>query len=98
MSLGTNDYRARLEGGELPLETHNHLLRIVFIYLIDFGMCGDDGILNVVDQIDARGWSFGRMQGDRLEFDRTFDLFYISQALAGIYRSCNGLDGETEHP
>ncbi|KAH8846747.1 hypothetical protein MCOR27_004307 [Pyricularia oryzae] len=87
MSLGADDYCARLEGGELPVETHNQLLRIVFIYLIDFGMCGDDGMLNVVDQIDARGWSFGRMQGDHLELNRTFDLFYISQALAGIYRS-----------
>jgi hypothetical protein len=57
---------ANAESGELPLNCHDQVLRIAYIYL-DQGLWSGNGVFDVVDKLHTRGWSFG--QGD-LGFNR----------------------------
>ncbi|KAH7175203.1 hypothetical protein EDB81DRAFT_769425 [Dactylonectria macrodidyma] len=88
--MSAEQFRANAERGEVPVDCHDRVLRIAFIYL-DEGLWDGNGVLDVVDKLHTRGWSFG--QGD-LKFNRTLDIFYLAQIAAGIYRSSNQLDGD----
>ncbi|GKT44619.1 uncharacterized protein ColSpa_04800 [Colletotrichum spaethianum] len=88
--MNAKEFRANVESGELPVDHHDRVLRIAFIYL-DEGLWDGNGVFDVVDQLHARGWSFGE---EGLRFNRTLDIFYLAQIAAGIYRSSNQLDGD----
>lgn len=53
-------FRANVESGEVPINCHDQVLRIAFIY--NEGMWEGNGVFDVVDKLHTRGWSFG--QGD----------------------------------
>ncbi|KFY09541.1 hypothetical protein V492_05466 [Pseudogymnoascus sp. VKM F-4246] len=81
--MSAEEFCASVESGEVLVDCHDRLLRIAFIYS-DEGLWDGNGVLDIVDKLHARGWSFG--QGD-LKFNRTLDIFYLAQIAAGIYRS-----------
>ncbi|OBT69093.1 hypothetical protein VE03_01392 [Pseudogymnoascus sp. 23342-1-I1] len=82
ISTSAEEFCASVESGELPVDSHDRVLQIAYIYSYD-GLWDDHGVFNVVDKLHARGWSFG--QGD-LKFNRTLDIFYLAQIGAGINR------------
>ncbi|KFY73828.1 hypothetical protein V499_06113 [Pseudogymnoascus sp. VKM F-103] len=81
--MSAEKFRASAESGEVPVDCHDQVLQIAYIYS-DEGMWDGNGIFDVLDKLHARGWSFG--QGD-LKFNRTLDIFYLAQIAAGFYRS-----------
>ncbi|KAK8015788.1 J domain-containing protein 1 [Apiospora marii] len=88
--MGAIEYRANVESGEVPVDCHDRVLRIAFIYS-DHGLWDGNGAFDVVDKLHARGWSFGP---EDLRFNRTLDMFYIAQIAAGIYRSSDQCEGD----
>ena len=105
--MSAKEFLANVESGEVPVDCHDVVLRIAFIYM-DEGLWNGNGVFDVVDKLHARGWSFGL--GD-LKFNRydfrgehkfakkadnqsTLDIFYLAQIAAGIYRSSNQLDDD----
>ncbi|KAL4911689.1 hypothetical protein BDW62DRAFT_196438 [Aspergillus aurantiobrunneus] len=46
-------------GGVVPVDCHEHVLRVAFIYM-DEGLWNGNGVFGVVEKLHARGWSFGR--------------------------------------
>jgi hypothetical protein len=101
------EFRAKVESGEVPVDCHDRALRIAYIYL-DEGLWDGNGVFDVVDKLYTHGWSFGQgdMKFNRYDFrvERTFekktdnqstlDIFYLAQIAAGIYRSSNQLNGD----
>lgn len=63
--MSAEQFRASAESGELPVDCHEKVLQIAYIYM-DTGLW-DVGVFVVVEQLHERGWSFG--QGD-LKFNR----------------------------
>jgi hypothetical protein len=59
-------YRAKVESGEIPVDSHALVLRIAYIY-VETEMGGGNGVFDVVDLLHARGWSFGE---GNLKFNR----------------------------
>ena len=105
--MSAEEFRANVESGEVPVDCHDRVLRIAYIYSNE-RLCDGNGVFDIVDKLHTRGWSFG--QGD-LKFNRydfwleptfakktdnqsTLDIFYVAQIAAGIYRSFNQLDGD----
>ena len=64
--MSAEEFLADVEGGVVPVDCHDHLLRIAFIYL-DEGLWDGNGVFDVVEKLHARGWSFG--EGE-LRFNR----------------------------
>ncbi|ROT39915.1 hypothetical protein SODALDRAFT_293526 [Sodiomyces alkalinus F11] len=102
--MSAKEFLAKAKSGEIPVDSHDRVLRIAFIYM-DEGLWGtwdverrmvrDNGVFSVVEQLHERGWSFG--QGD-LKFNRTLDIFYLAQIAAGTYRSIDQLHLEDSFP
>ncbi|KAK8031662.1 hypothetical protein PG990_001396 [Apiospora arundinis] len=92
--MSAEEFREKVENGEVLVDSHDLVLRIAFVYA-DVGIWDGNGVFDVVDQLHARGWSFG--QG-ALKFNRTLDIFYLTQIAAGIYRSSDQLDGDLPSP
>ncbi|KAF1935461.1 hypothetical protein EJ02DRAFT_460354 [Clathrospora elynae] len=84
------EFLANVEGGIVPVTCHDDVLRIAYIY-IDEGLCGGDGVFDVVEKLHAHGWSFG--EGE-LRFNRTLDIFYLAQIAAAYYRWTSQLNGD----
>ncbi|KAL5353982.1 hypothetical protein ACLOAV_000067 [Pseudogymnoascus australis] len=82
--MSAERFCASVESGEVPVDCHDRVLQIAYIYSDD-GLWNDHGVFNVVEKLHERGWSFG--QGD-LKFNRTLDIFYLAQIAAGMNR-CN---------
>jgi len=59
------EFRVKAENGELPIDGHDLVLRIAYIYTVEYMF--DDGVFDTVHKLHTRGWSFG--QGD-LKFNR----------------------------
>ncbi|KXH40472.1 hypothetical protein CSAL01_01426 [Colletotrichum salicis] len=87
--MSADEFRDSVEIGETPVDSHDRLLRIAFIYL-DESLWDGRGVFEIVDQLHARGWSFGH--GD-LKSNRTLDIFYLAQLAAAMYRSSNPDEG-----
>ncbi|KFY18770.1 hypothetical protein V493_08358 [Pseudogymnoascus sp. VKM F-4281 (FW-2241)] len=81
--MSAEEFRAKVESGEIPVDCHDRVLQIAFIDTED-GLWFENGVFDVVDKLHARGWSFG--QGD-LKFNRTLDIFYVAQIGAGYHRN-----------
>lgn len=64
--MSAEEFRAKVESGEIPVDCHDRVLQIAFIDTED-GLWLENGVFDVVDKLHARGWSFG--QGD-LKFNR----------------------------
>lgn len=64
--MSAERFCASVESGEVPVDCHDRVLQIAYIYSDD-GLWNDYGVFNVVEKLHARGWSFG--QGD-LKFNR----------------------------
>jgi hypothetical protein len=64
--MSAKDFRANAESGAVPINSHDQVLRIAYIYM-DEGLWDGNGVFDVVDQLHTRGWSFGH--GD-LAFNR----------------------------
>lgn len=64
--MSAEEFLANAEGGVVPVDCHEKVLRIAFIYM-DEGLCLGSGIFDVVEKLHARGWSFG--EGE-LRFNR----------------------------
>ncbi len=64
--MSAEEFRANAESGEVPINCHDQVLRIAYIYSYD-GSWEGNGVFDVVDQLHTHGWSFG--QGD-LRFNR----------------------------
>ncbi|KAK1989349.1 hypothetical protein LZ30DRAFT_576271 [Colletotrichum cereale] len=88
--MSADEFRDSVESRVVPVNSHDQLLRIAFIYL-DEALWDSRGVFDVVDQLHARGWSFG--EGD-LKFNRTLDIFYLAQLAAAMYRSSDQGEGE----
>lgn len=73
--MSAEEFRINVESGEAPVDCHDRVLRIGFIYS-DHGLWEGNGAFDVVDELHARGWSFG--QGD-LSFNRYDSL--VEEAL-----------------
>ncbi|KAF4885839.1 hypothetical protein CGCF415_v015298 [Colletotrichum fructicola] len=87
--MSADEFRDSVESGETPVDSHDRLLRIAFIYL-DESVWDGRGVFDIVDRLHTRGWSFGK--GD-LKFNRTLDLFYLAQLVAAMYRSSDQDEG-----
>lgn len=61
------EFRADAESGVVSIDRHDQVLRIAFIYLDEGLWSGNGGVFDVVDQLHARGWSFGK---NNLRFNR----------------------------
>jgi hypothetical protein len=57
-AMSAEEFRAKVESGEVPVDSHALVLRIAYIYL-DTGLWDGNGLFDVVDLLHARGWSFG---------------------------------------
>ena len=64
--MSAEQFRANVESGEVPVDSHDRVLHIAYIYSY-YGWDDGNGIFDVVDNLHERGWSFG--QGD-LKFNR----------------------------
>ncbi|OBT53774.1 hypothetical protein VE04_05125 [Pseudogymnoascus sp. 24MN13] len=92
--MSAEEFLADAEGGKLPVDCHDRVLQIAFIYM-DEGLWKGNGVFDVVEKLHARGWSFG--EGE-LKFNRTLDIFYLAQLAAAIYRSSSQLNGDFPSP
>lgn len=65
--MSAEEFRPIAERWEVPINCHDEVLRLAYIYLVQ-GLWGCGyGVFDVVDKLHTRGWSFG--QGD-LGFNR----------------------------
>ena len=64
--MNAKEFRANAERGQVPIDSHDQVLRIACIYLTH-GSWEETEVFNVVNKLHTRGWSFG--QGD-LAFNR----------------------------
>lgn len=64
--MSAKEFCADVESGEVPVDCHDRVLQMAYIYS-DEGLWYGNGAFDVVDKLHARGWSFG--QGD-LKFNR----------------------------
>lgn len=64
--MSAKEFLADVEGGVVPVDGHEKVLRIAFIYM-DQGLWLDNGVFDVVEKLHVRGWSFG--EGE-LKFNR----------------------------
>ncbi|GIK01912.1 hypothetical protein Aspvir_005953 [Aspergillus viridinutans] len=92
--MSAEEFLADVEGGVVPVDCHEKVLRIAFIYLHE-GLWDGNGVFDVVEKLHARGWSFG--EGE-LRFNRTLDIFYLAQLAAATYRSSDQMDGDFPSP
>ncbi|KAB8262069.1 hypothetical protein BDV32DRAFT_157544 [Aspergillus pseudonomiae] len=92
--MSAEEFIADVEGGAVPVDSHDCVLQIAFIYM-DEGLWDGNGVFDVVEKLHARGWSFG--EGE-LRFNRTLDIFYLAQLAAAIYRSSAQLTGDFPSP
>ncbi|RDW81616.1 uncharacterized protein DSM5745_05173 [Aspergillus mulundensis] len=92
--MSAEEFIADVESGLVPVDCHEKVLRIAFIYL-DEGLWDGNGVFDVVEKLHAHGWSFG--EGE-LRFNRTLDIFYLAQLAAAIYRSSSQLEGDFPSP
>ncbi|KAJ6067233.1 uncharacterized protein N7446_004270 [Penicillium canescens] len=92
--MSAKEFLADVEGGVVPVDCHEKVLRIAFIYMGE-GLWLDSGVFDVVEKLHARGLSFG--EGE-LRFNRTLDIFYLAQLSAAIYRSTDQLEGDFPSP
>lgn len=60
------EFRAKAESGEVPIDHHDQVLRIAYIYL-EQDLWAGNGVFDIIEKLHTRGWSFG--QGD-LAFNR----------------------------
>ncbi|KAK0673411.1 hypothetical protein QBC41DRAFT_241340 [Cercophora samala] len=92
--MSAEEFLADAESGAVAVDSHDQLLQIAFMYL-DEGLWDGNGIFDVVEKLHARGWSFGKAE---MKFNRTLDIFYLSQLAAAIYRSSNQLTADFPSP
>ncbi|CEJ61503.1 hypothetical protein PMG11_10036 [Penicillium brasilianum] len=92
--MSAKEFLADVEGGVVPVDCHEKVLRIAFIYM-DEGLWLGNGVFDVVEKLHARGYSFA--EGE-LRFNRTLDIFYLAQLAAAIYRSSDQLEGDFPSP
>ena len=57
--MSAEEFRAKAERGEVPINSHDQVLRIAYIYVKQVGWVGR-GVFDVVDKLHRRGWSFGQ--------------------------------------
>ncbi|KAJ0423309.1 hypothetical protein BJY00DRAFT_321954 [Aspergillus carlsbadensis] len=88
--MSAKAFIADVEGGVLPVDSHEKVMRIAYIYM-DEGLWMGNGIFDVVEKLHAHGWSFG--EGE-LRFNRSVDVFYLAQLTVAIYRFTNQLEGD----
>jgi hypothetical protein len=60
--MNADEFMASVESGELPVTSHDQVLRIAYIYMNEGLWNNEHGVFDVVDQLHKQGWSFG--QGD----------------------------------
>ncbi|KAL5003052.1 hypothetical protein BDV10DRAFT_65440 [Aspergillus recurvatus] len=92
--MSAEKFLADVENGVVPVDSHEKVLWIAFIYM-DEGLWLGDGVFDVVEKLHEHGWSFG--EGE-LRLNRTLDLFYLAQIAAAIYRSSDQTEGEFPSP
>ncbi|KAL4944053.1 hypothetical protein BDV06DRAFT_210536 [Aspergillus oleicola] len=86
--MSAQKFLTDIENGVVPVNSHDKVLRIAFIYMDEVLWCGT-GVFDVIEKLHAHGWSFGVGE---LRLNRTLDLFYLAQIAAGIYRSSNQIE------
>jgi hypothetical protein len=52
--MSAEEFRANAESGEVPLNCHDQVLRIAYIYL-DQGLWSGNGVFDVVDKLHTPG-------------------------------------------
>ncbi|KAL4902131.1 hypothetical protein BDW74DRAFT_186933 [Aspergillus multicolor] len=92
--MSAEQFLADAEHGAMSVDCHEHVLRIAFIYM-DEGLWNGNGVFDVVEKLHGCGWSFG--EGE-LRFNRTLDIFYLTQLAAAIYRASDQLEGDFPSP
>jgi hypothetical protein len=65
--MSAKEFRAKAESGEVPIDSHDQVLRIAYIYSDEWLWDGDHGVFEIVDKLHTRGWSFGQ---EDLRFNR----------------------------
>ncbi|KAK1142346.1 hypothetical protein N8T08_007898 [Aspergillus melleus] len=79
--MGAREFLSDAENGVVPVNSHDQLLRIAWIYL-DEPLWNGQGVFDVIEKLHTHGWSFG--EGE-LRFNRTLDMFYLAQIAAALY-------------
>ncbi|CEL03784.1 hypothetical protein ASPCAL04927 [Aspergillus calidoustus] len=92
--MSAKQFLADAEGGVVPVDSHEKVMWIAFIYM-DEGLWDGNGVFDVVETLHARGWSFGE---GGLRFNRTLDIFYLAQLAAAIYHATNQLHDDFPYP
>lgn len=57
--MSAEEFRRNVESGEMPIDSHDRMLLIAFIYL-DEVLWDGRGVFDTVDKLHTRGWSFGK--------------------------------------
>jgi hypothetical protein len=57
-AMSAKQFLADAEGGVVPVDSHEKVLWIAFIYM-DEGLWDGNGVFDVVEKLHACGWSFG---------------------------------------
>ncbi|KAH6677896.1 hypothetical protein F5X68DRAFT_278044 [Plectosphaerella plurivora] len=89
-SLSDAEFQKQFESGELQIDRHDLLLRIAFIYLKE-DLAWLPGVFAKVEKLHSLGLSFGK---ENFKFNRTLDVFYLSQMVAAVYRMTDGWDNQ----
>lgn len=70
-----------VENGVVPVNSHDQLLRIAWIYM-DEPLWYGQGIFDVIEKLHTRRWSFGQ---DELRFNRLVTGLLSILALKSLY-------------
>ncbi|KAB8272989.1 hypothetical protein BDV30DRAFT_249175 [Aspergillus minisclerotigenes] len=82
--MSAEEFLADIEGGAVPVNCHNRVLRIAFIYM-DEGLWNGNGVFDVVEKLHGT---------TKTDSHSTLDIFYLAQLAAAIYRSSSQLTGD----
>lgn len=69
--MGARKFLSDVENGVIPVNSHNQVLRIAWIYL-DEPLWNGQGVFDVIEKLRTHGWSFG--EGD-LRFNRLVNCY-----------------------
>lgn len=58
--LNAKDFLAKAESGEIPIDGHDQVLRIAYIYMVEDLWDWEYGVFGVVEKLHKNGWSFGQ--------------------------------------
>ncbi|KAF7713170.1 Uncharacterized protein PECH_001715 [Penicillium ucsense] len=89
--MDAGQFCADVEGGIVPIVSHEDLMRLGFVYAVD-AIERWGNVFTTTDKIHSLGFTFGE---DELRFNRTLDVFHFTQLMAALYREDPLLESDT---